>query len=334
MTLRTCAVAAGLLALTGVRTFAQPTTPAPVDDGLNLRFADGIVAIVEDKVITVDDVRRDVQPLIAQIQHDAPDEKSFNRQLEQLQDNAIQDQIDKVLIIKDFKKDDKRHIPPSYIDSYIADRLADEFEGDRSKFLAFLRTKGMTMREYRDSVSDDIIYHYEIGEQRKAQDVVSPVRVEQYYKENKDQFYQEDQVEMRMIQLTRIDGATDDELKARAQAIEARFHSGEKFEDLAKEFSQDAHRSKGGDWGWAKRTGINPEFSEPLFALQKGEATAPIVTKDGVFILYSNDRKFAGIQPLSAVHGQIEQVLSAQLTQAGMEQWKERLRRNGYIKHF
>jgi len=333
MTYRTC-VAASLLALTGVRSFGQATPPTPANDGLNLRFADGIVAIVEDKVITVDDVRRDVQPLIPQIQHDAANEDAFNRQLEQLQDNVIQDAIDKVLIIKDFKKDEKRHIPDSYIDSYIADRLADEFENDRSKFLAYLRTKGLTMKEYRSEVEDDIIYHYQMQEQHKAQDVVSPVRVEQYYKENKDQFYQEDQVEMRMIQLTRIDGATDDELKARADTIEARFHSGEKFEDLAKEFSQDAHRSKGGDWGWQKRTDLNPEFSEPLFALQKGESTAPIVTKDGVFILFSGDRKYAGIQPLSAVHGQIEQVLSAQLTQAGMEQWKERLRRNGYVKHF
>jgi peptidyl-prolyl cis-trans isomerase SurA len=331
MMLRHCLAAVALLALADAR--AQ-TPPAPANDGLNLRFADGIVAIVEDKVITVDDVRRDIQPLIPQLQHDAANEEAFNRQLEQLQDNVIQQEIDKVLIIKDFKKDDKKHIPDSYIDSYIADQLADQFDNDRSKFLSYLRSRGLTMKEYRTECEDNIIYHYQEQEQRKTSDVVSPVRVEQYYKENKDQFYQEDQVSMRMIQLTKIDGATDDELKARADTIEARFHSGEKFEDLAKEFSQDAHRSKGGDWGWQKRTDLNPEFSEPLFALQKNEATPPIVTKDGVFILYCGDRKYAGIQPLSAVHAQIEQVLSAQMTQSSMEHWLERLRRNGYVKHF
>ena len=74
----------------------------------------------------MDDVRREIQPLIPQLQHDAPNEEEFNRQLEQLQDNVIQQLIDKVLIIKDFHKDDKKHIPESYIDSYIADQLSDQ----------------------------------------------------------------------------------------------------------------------------------------------------------------------------------------------------------------
>ena len=46
------------------------------------------------------------------------------------------------------------------------------------------------------------------GQQRKSQSVVSPVRIETFYNENKDQFYQEDKVHLRMIQLTRSDGDT------------------------------------------------------------------------------------------------------------------------------
>ena len=50
----------------------------------------------------------------------------------------------------------------------------------------------MTMRDYRTEVEEDIIYHYMQQQQRKSQTVVSPVKVEQFYKENKDHFYQED----------------------------------------------------------------------------------------------------------------------------------------------
>ena len=35
-----------------------------IDDGLNLRFANGIAAIVENKPITVDDIRREITPLM------------------------------------------------------------------------------------------------------------------------------------------------------------------------------------------------------------------------------------------------------------------------------
>ncbi|MGH7995980.1 MAG: peptidylprolyl isomerase [Opitutaceae bacterium] len=326
------AVFIALLALaSGFRLHGQ--TPPP-DDGLNLRFADGIVAIVDDKVITVDDVRHEIEPYLAQLQANAKSEEDFNHQLQKLQDQVIQQLIDRVLIIEDFRKDDKKHIPASFVDEQIADNLVNQFGNDRSKFLAYLRDKGETMKDYRKEVEDDIIYDYETHQQRKSDDIVSPVRIEQYYRENKDQFYQDDQVYMRMIQLSPVDGATPAELLAQANSILVRFHNGESFADLAREYSQDAHRGKGGDWGWKKRTDLLPEFGDPLFALKKGEATQPLVTKDGVFILYCQDRRYAGIQPLNQVRGQIENILLTQMTQQSTEQWLERLRRNGYIKHF
>jgi peptidyl-prolyl cis-trans isomerase SurA len=331
MTFRGLFAFALLLTTTRVPGSAQPTATS---DNLNLRFADGIVAIVEDKIITVEDVRQKVTPLIPQLQREARSESDFNEKLEELQDSVIQDEIDKVLIVKDFHKDDKRHIPPSFVDNYIADQLNTEFDNDRSKFLAYLHTRGMTLKDYHKEVEEDIIYHYMLQQQRKSDSIVSPVRIEQFYKENKDQFYQDDSVHLRLIQLTHNDGETDSELLAKAQTILERFRLGEKFDDLAKEYSEDSRRAKGGDWGWQKRTDLKPEFSDPLFALKKGEVTAPILRPEGCFLLYADDRKFAGIQPLDQVRAQIEDILSSQMARTSEEEWLERLRRSGYVKHF
>ena len=304
------------------------------DDGLSLKFADGIVAIAEDKVFTVDDVRREIQPFLPQMQREAHSQEEFNQKLESLEDSIIQQLIDRVLIIKEFHKDEKRKIPESFVDSDMARRLNDQFDNDRSKFLKYLRDKGETLRDYRRDVEEDIIYQYERQQQNKSETVVSPVRIEQFYKENKDQFYQEDQVHMRMIELTRNNGETDAQLRTKADTIIGRLRSGEKFEDLAKQFSEDPHRSKGGDWGPKKRGELLPEFSGPLFSLKKGQFTDPIVTSAGCFILYAEDRKYAGIQPLADVREQIESMLSTQMTNAAEEKWLERLRRDGYVKHF
>ena len=318
--------------------FAQTQTPdtsaAKPNDGLDLRFANGIAAIVEDKVITVDDVRREIAPLVAQLQRDAHSEREFNEKLEQLQDDVIQNLIDRVLIVKEFKKDDKKHIPDSFIDNRIADIQSEEFDNDRSKFLAYLRSRGETLREYRKEVEDDIIYQYMRQEKRKSQSIISPVQIENFYKENKDRFYQEDGVHLRLIQFTRAPGESDDDLRRKANLVEARLKAGDKFEDLAREYSQDSRRAKGGDWGWQKRSDLKPEFSEPLFALKKGEASQPIVLPEGCFILYCEDRKYAGIQPIDQVRDQIEQVLQQQMTRNSQERWLERLRREGYVKHF
>jgi peptidyl-prolyl cis-trans isomerase SurA len=315
--------------------FAQSSSPAPAaNDNLNLRFANGIAAIVEDKVITVDDVRREIAPLVAQLQRDARNEREFNEKLEQLQDDVIQNLIDRVLIVKEFRKDEKKHIPDSFIDNRIADILSEQFDNDRSKFLAYLHSRGTTIRDYRKEVEEDIIYQYMRQQQRKSQSVVSPVRIETFYKENKDRFYQEDGVHLRLIQFSRTEGQTDAELEAKANMVFARLKAGEKFEELAKEYSQDSRRTKGGDWGWQKRSDLKPEFSEPLFSLKKGEVSNAIILPEGCFILYAEDRKYAGIQPIDNVRDEIERVLVQQMTRNSQEHWLERLRRNGYVKHY
>jgi parvulin-like peptidyl-prolyl isomerase len=322
------ALVASLLAISGLAQIA------PADDSLGLRFANGIVAIAEDKVITVDDVRREINPLIPQLNREARNEQDFNQKLEALQDNAIQNLIDRVLIIKDFEKDDKKHVPESFIDNQIADQLTDQFDNDRSKFLAYLRARGTTMRDYRKEVEEDIIYNYMMHQQHKSQSIVSPVRIEQYYKENKDRFYQDDSVHLRLIQLSRAAGITDGDLRGQADSILLRLRSGEKFEDLAKEYSSDSRRAKGGDWGWMKRSDLKPEFSEPLFAVKRGECSEPVILPEGCFLLYAEDRKYAGIQPLDEVRDQIERILVQQMGREYEDRWLERLRRNGYVKHF
>src|SRR5580692_8293034 len=311
-----------------------PAQPAPVDDNLNLRFANGIVAIAEDKIITVDDVRREVTPLIPQVRREARNEQEFNQKLEALQDEAIQNLIDRVLIIKDFQKDDKKHVPQSFVDNQIAEELTVQFDNDRSKFLAYLRARGTTMRDYRKETEEDIIYNYMMHQQHKSQSIVSPVRIEQYYKENKDRFYQDDSVHLRLIQLSRGAATTDGDLRGQADSILLRLRSGEKFEDLAKEYSSDSRRAKGGDWGWMKRSDLKPEFSEPLFAVKKGDCSEPVILPEGGFLLFAEDRKYAGIQPLDEVRDQIERILVQQMGREYEDRWLERLRRNGYVKHF
>ena len=334
MTLRRSLSLLALATAAGAALHAQPASGGD----LNQRFANGIVAVAEDKIITVADVNREVYPLIPQLQREAKSDAELNQKIEQLQDSVIQDLIDRVLIIREFRKkkdgDNERHIPMSYIDSEFANRLSDQFDNDRSKFLAYLRSRGTTLREFRKEIEEEIIYRYMEGQQRKSQSVVSPVRIETFYNENKDQFYQEDKVHLRMIQLTRTDGESDAQLKTQASAILERFNKGEKFEDLAKEFSRDGRRSKGGDWGWMKRSELQPAYSEPLFALKKGGVTDAVLLPEGCFLLFAEDRTYAGIQPIDSVRDQIERILITQMSRATQERWLERLRRNGYVKHY
>ena len=318
------------LLLISSHAMAQNSAPK---DKLDLRFENGIVAVVEDQAITVEEVRRELMPLLTELQRQSKTEEEYNKAVESLQGEIIQNLIDRVLIIKEFRKDEKNKIPSYYIDQEISDTQNKQFEGDRSKFLAYLRAKGKTQKEYRKEVEEEIIYSYMTHQKRKSTSFISPVKIETYYNENKDKFYQDDAIELRLIQLNR-NSLTEAQLRAAADDVVTRLNTGEKFEVVAKEVSQDARKDRGGDWGWQKRTDLRAEFVEQLFSLQKGQFTKPIILPEGAYILYCNNRKYAGIQPVAEVRKDIERILSSQMAHEEQERWLERLRRSGYVKYY
>lgn len=329
-----------ITALVNVRGQAELSAPAapqqPIDDGLNMRFANGIAAIAEDKIITVDDIRREIAPLLQQVQRESRNEREFNEKLQQLQDSIVQELIDRVLIVKEFYKDEKHRVPASVIDNAVSETIATEFDGDRSKFLAYLRGRGISQKDYRKETEENMIYNYMRQQQRKSASTVSPVRIQTFYDENKDHFYQEDQVHLRLIQLNRDPSDTDESLKKKADDVVSQLKAGANFIDLARLYSQDSRRTKGGDWGWQRRSDLRKEFSDAIFTtnLDAGQYSQPLVMPEGAFILFVEERKHAGIQPLDEVRDQIERMLVQQGASKAQERWLEKLRRNGYVKHF
>lgn len=318
--------AAALFAAT--RALAQP------QDNLNLRYANGIAAIVEDRIITVDDIRREIGPLVPEIQRQARSEKEFNEKLEALQEDVIQNLIDRVLIVKEFYKDEKRQVPASYIDNEVAETIITQFDGDRSKYLAYLRERGISQRDYRKEREEDMIYGYMQSQQRKSASTVSPVKIEAFYNEHKEQFNQEDSVKLRLIQVSRNAGDTDETLRSRSQIIISELNAGSDFGDVARKYSQDSRKGKGGDWGWQRRSDLRKEFSDVIFALEKGKFSDPVIMPEGAFILFAEDRKYAGILPIDEVRPEIERMLIQQGSRQATERWLEKLRRNAYVKHF
>ena len=73
------------------------------------------------------------------------------------------------------------------------------------------------------------------------------------------------------------DKVTDAQATAKIEEIQARLAKGEKFEALAKEFSQDpGSASNGGDLGFAGPGVYDPDFETALYALNKDQVSAPV----------------------------------------------------------
>lgn len=76
----------------------------------------------------------------------------------------------------------------------------------------------------------------------------------------------------------------------RAEAIEAQLAGGADFAEVARAESADlGSRNTGGDLGWLEKGMTDEAFEEALFALDKGEVSAPVLGSDGYHIIELRD---------------------------------------------
>ena len=70
-----------------------------------------------------------------------------------------------------------------------------------------------------------------------------------------------------------------------AQELRAKIAKGESFANLAKEYSIDVSKKRGGDLGFFGRGIMVPEFEKAAFALQKGQVSDVIKTQFGYHVI-------------------------------------------------
>ena len=135
---------------------------------------------------------------------------------------------------------------------------------------------------------------------QKIRPMVTEEEMKAVYDEEASKLQQTERVRARHILV-----ATEQE----AKDILARLAKGEKFEDLAKQFSLDGSKDYGGDLGYFTQPEMVPEFSKATFALKVGETSQPVKTDFGWHIIRLDDRKQGAAQPFDQVKSAIRNVL-------------------------
>src|SRR6476620_1364513 len=84
---------------------------------------------------------------------------------------------------------------------------------------------------------------------------------------------------------------TDKKKREQAEEVLKRLRAGEDFAKLAKEFSTDGSKDKGGDLGWFGHGDMVPEFEKAAYALKPGEISDVVQSKFGYHIIKLEERK-------------------------------------------
>ena len=302
-------------------------------DAALIRMGNGIAAIAEGEIITIEQLRRELEPIIPRLRAEARSEKEFSESIDRMSREVLQNLIDRILIVQ-AAQEKGLLLPQSYIDQEYDEVLNRDFSGDRGRFLEYLRAQGLTAREYRENIRKRVVVNVMRQQNRKSQSEISPERIQAFYIQNKIRFYQEEAMHLRQIILTPSADEGTALLHQTANKIIQELAEGDNFGDLARKYSQDEMSRKGGDWGWIERQDIRKELSTVAFDLQPGSYSQPVELNNTIFILYCEAKREELIQPVTEVRDAIENVLVGEIARETQERWLQQVREDGYVRYF
>lgn len=292
---------------------------------------DGIAATVNDDVVTFSQVR----DLVGPVEKAAREQFKGAELVEKIKEirlKAINDLIDRQLILQEFKKQ-KFNIPPHFIEDRIATIVRDEFGGDRSAFIRTLAAQGFTLEKFKQMETEKMIVQAMRGQNAKADATVPASKIAAFYEAHRAEFTSEEQIKLRMISIKKREGETDGGRKM-IEEIREKIVAGAEFQDLARMYSEDPTQDNGGDWGWINRKTLAEDLAKIAFPMKPGQVSQIIELGNSYFLLTVEGKKNAETKPLSAVRGDIEKKLLQEQRQAAQTEWTAKLRKKAFIKIF
>lgn len=294
----------------------------------------GISVIVNGEVITLQDVEASIgrsASLLASQYAGQP--QVFQQKLGELRAARVAELVENQLILAEFKELGY-NFPDSIIDDVLRDRIRERF-GDRVRFTQTLKAQGTTFEQYRKDTKEQMIIEqlrYKNINPNKL--VVSPARMEAFYKENLKTYQLGDQVKLRMITINQPPGASKGTAVKIAGEVLGKIKDGASFTEMATVYSDGSTKASGGDRGWVERSFLKKELSDVAFSLKAGQISGVIEQPEGAYILLVEEVRISYTRPLEEVRDEIERELRGRERARLMKNWVDKLKAKNFVRYF
>jgi len=139
----------------------------------------------------------------------------------------------------------------------------------------------------------------------RARQAVTPQEVEARYRADIQTYSSPEQIRASHI-LLKTEGKDEAVVRKKAEEVLKKVKAGGDFAALAKQYSEDGSKDKGGDLDYFGRGRMVKEFEEAAWALNPGQTTDLVKSEFGFHIIRLVDKKAASTRPLEEVKAQVE----------------------------
>ena len=260
---------------------APPAAPAAAPQ---FQMADGILATVNDSVITGYDLRQRMLLLIAMTQVQPTPEN-----IPAIQQEALNALIDERLQVQELANYADLVVTDQEVDQEIAG-MAQEVGATPQAYLSFLEAGGISPQTLREQLRTQIGWQRLVGGRFQSRARVSKGAIDAALRQiseaaSKKQYL----IGEIYIEAARV-GGQQAALNGANQLVQ-QMVQGAPFQAVAQQFSSAPSAPRGGDAGWVVAGTVNPTLQAAMDQLEIGQLSRPIAVEGGVYILYMRDKR-------------------------------------------
>ncbi len=270
---------------------APPAAPA-------FQMSDGILATVNDSVITGFDLRQRMLLVIAMTQVQPTPEN-----IPAIQQQALNALVDERLQVQELAKYEDLVVSDQEVEAEIAS-MAQEVGASPQAYVEFLAQGGIRPTTLREQVRTQIGWSQLVGGRFQSRARVSRAAVNAALRQVSEAATKKQYLIGEIyIESARV-GGQQAALNGANQLVQ-QMVQGAPFQAVAQQFSAAPSATRGGDAGWVVEGTMQPALQQALDQLAVGQLSRPIPVDGGVYIIYMRDKRDGA----SASLVQIKQVM-------------------------
>ncbi len=295
------------------------------------RTVDRIVAQVNDDIITLSDLNREMADARQELATKYAGEQ-LEQEVKKAEKMVLDDLIRQRLLLQKASELGFGANVDLQVTAAIENIRKQNNIKDMQEFERALAQQGMTMVGFRERLRRQIITQSLVQEMVGSRITLLSQEIDKYYKDHAADYTSQEEVTLSEI-IIPVEG-NPAEAEAKANEIHASLGRGESFAALATQYSKGPTASKGGSIGTYLTAKLNPAITASIANLKEGEFTAVEKSADGCVIYRVDSRKPAVVRPLEEVRDEIRNNLWSQKFNPEFERFIAQLKDEAYIQIF
>lgn len=282
---------------------------------------DAIVAIVNDKVITLKELKDYIRSTYVELMAQGVSQEDLKAAIASLEKNGLEKLIEDKLILTRAKEVGLA-VRPQAVDERLSE-IKKKYPSEEV-FTNALISHGATITDLRNKIRDQMEISYIVEHEVKSKIYVNPQEVTDYYKDHLDEFKEKEKIDLQSIYISFKPTKAD--AREKGEAALAKITEGKDFVEVAKEYSELP------SIGTVERGQLNVDIENQVFLASEGDVTPLIETPSGFYIFKVIKHMPANTAPLITVKNSIYNLIYRKKFEEKFTLWLNKLKKNAYIE--